>query len=296
MKNISFTGQFCFEEVEIAGRLSFVNDSVRPQPVISGSQVLGAGLASTTAAIVTSKFGVAGTLIGAAITSMIITGGSAVFRAYLESVTGNVRRVPHKIRAKANRRRADRYSEPPVIPDRPDLLNNRVGRFRAALGWFSHLPPMLRRPILIKALAGTVIAFVIGMVVVTTVEAGIGNSLACGFWSKCPTGAAPGVHVGVDRQTGATSSVSLARPKSTSPPTDGTQQPGSSLFGGGQEAQPSPSDPAVTPDPNQSVDPAVPQDPASGTETPQVPQVPQDPASGTETPSQTPSAEPAPAE
>lgn len=266
-----------------------MSDAVRHQPVVSGSQVIAAGLASTTAAIVTSKFGVAGTLLGAALTSMIITGGGAVLRGYLENATGNVRKMPRKIKASANRRKANRYSEPPVMPERPDLRNNFAGRMRAAFGWFSHLPPMMRRPILIKAVIGTVIAFAIGMVAVTAVEAGIGNSLACGLWSKCPTGAAPGVHLGVDRQSGATSSVSLARPKSATPTTDTTEQPGSSLFGGNdQEAQPAPAEPV---DPNQSVQPA-PEDPSSGVETP-VP-VPQEAAPGTETPTETPPvAEPA---
>ena len=61
-------------------------------PVVSGSQVFAAGLASTTAAFVTSKFGVAGTILGAALTTMIITGGAAILNAYLQSVTGTCAR------------------------------------------------------------------------------------------------------------------------------------------------------------------------------------------------------------
>jgi hypothetical protein len=41
-------------------------------------QIVAAGLAATGAAFVTSRFGAAGTLLGAAVTTMIITGGSAI--------------------------------------------------------------------------------------------------------------------------------------------------------------------------------------------------------------------------
>ena len=44
---------------------------------------MAAGLAATGAAFVTSRFGVAGTLLGAALTAMIITAGSAVLKAYI---------------------------------------------------------------------------------------------------------------------------------------------------------------------------------------------------------------------
>ena len=59
---------------------------------------MAAGSAAAVAAFVTSRFGVAGTLLGAALTAMIITGGSAILKAHLENVTGNVRKVPRKLR------------------------------------------------------------------------------------------------------------------------------------------------------------------------------------------------------
>jgi hypothetical protein len=192
-----------------------VSDEARQQaPVVSGSQVLAAGFAATTAAFVTSRFGVAGTLLGAALTAMIITGGSAILRAYLESVTGNVRKVPHKLRERRNRWKAGRSAEPPdTMPGRPDLRDNFAGRMRAALGWFSHLPPLARRSILIRGLIAAVVAFVIGMAAVYAVEQGIGNSLSCGLWAKCPEGATPGIHLGGRDGTGAKSSLSLGRAK-----------------------------------------------------------------------------------
>ena len=148
--------------------------------------MLAAGLASAGAAIITSKFGVAGTLLGAALTTMIITGGSAILNAYLHSVTGHVRKVPGRLR---ERRKAGHYEEPSTMPGRPDLVNNFVGRMRAALDWFSHLPLLTRRSILIKGLIAAAVAFVIGLGTIYAFEKGIGNSLSCGFWGNCPKGA-----------------------------------------------------------------------------------------------------------
>ena len=167
------------------------------------------------ATFVTSRFGVAGTLLGAALTAMIITGGSAILRAYLEAVTGNMRKVPRKVRERRNRWRAGRAAEPDTMPERPDLRDNFAGRMRAALGWFSLLPPLTRRSILVKGLLGAAIAFIIGMGAVYAVERGIGNSLSCGIWGDCPEGASPGIHVGASRETGASPTVTLGHAQTT---------------------------------------------------------------------------------
>jgi hypothetical protein len=149
---------------------------------------------------------------------MIITGGSAILRAYLEGVTGNVRKLPTKLRSLKEQRKANRYAEPDTLPERPDLRDNFAGRMRAALGWFSHLPPLSRRSILVKGLIAAAVAFVIGMGVVYAFEKGIGNSLSCGLWSNCPEGAKPGIHLMGDRDAGAGSSISLGRAKTKTTP------------------------------------------------------------------------------
>ena len=182
----------------------------REAPRVSGSKMIAVGLASTGAAIITSKFGVAGTLLGAALTSMIITGGEAILRAYLENVTGHVRKAPRRLR---ERRKAGRYAEPSTIPGRPDLLNNFAGRMRAALDWFSHLPPLARRSILIKGLIAAAAAFVIAMGTVYAFEKVIDNSLSCGLWANCPEGAPPGIHIGGGNGTGASSTITGGRTK-----------------------------------------------------------------------------------
>ncbi len=201
-----------------------MSDAAQRAPVVNGSQVMAAGFAAAVAAFVTSRFGVAGTLLGAALTAMIITGGSAILKAYLETVTGNVRKVPRKLRERRNRWRAGRSAEPDTMPERPDLRDNFAGRMRAALDWFSHLPPLTRRSILVKGLLAAAIAFVIGMAAVYGVEKVIGNSLSCGIWAECPEGAKPGIHLGEDRNTGARSSLLFGRAKAA--PGDEGRDPG----------------------------------------------------------------------
>jgi hypothetical protein len=59
--------------------------------VVSVAQVVAAGLASAVAAFIASKFGVTGTLLGAALTAMVVTGGLAILNSYLENLTAGVR-------------------------------------------------------------------------------------------------------------------------------------------------------------------------------------------------------------
>ncbi|HLL99084.1 MAG TPA: hypothetical protein VK276_08385 [Rubrobacteraceae bacterium] len=200
-----------------------MSGEARQAPMVNGSQVVAAGLASTMAALVTSRFGVAGTILGAALTTMIITGGAAILKAYLESVTGRVRKVPNKVRARREQRKAERYAEPETLPERPDLRNNLAGRMRSALGWFSHLPPLARRSILVKGLIAAAVAFLIGMGAVWGVERIINNSLSCGFWGNCPQGAAPGIHFN-DRE-GAGSTLTFGRARTQAAPGYGGQDP-----------------------------------------------------------------------
>jgi hypothetical protein len=166
---------------------------------------MSAGLAATAASFVTSRFGVAGTLLGAALTAMIITGGSAILRSYMETVSGRVRGMPTKLRSQREQQKTGDFDG--TMPGRPDLRDNFVGRMRAALDWFRHLPTLSRRSILIKGLLAAAVAFVICMGVVWGAEKVIGNSLSCGLWAQCPYGAVPGIHPAGYGGTGAGSSI-----------------------------------------------------------------------------------------
>ncbi len=177
---------------------------------------------------------------------MIITGGSAILKAYLENATGTIKNAPGKLRANANRRKAGRVPEEPrVMPDNPGLRNNFMGRLRASLSWFSRLPSSRRRPILIKAGVAALIAFVIAMAAVTLVEKGIGNSFSCGFWGSCPEGAASGIHLGDTRGTGANSSAGLGGASTATQDSGVETEDQSPSFFGGEEEQVPAEDPAV---------------------------------------------------
>lgn len=58
---------------------------------LSVAQVIGGALASVSAALVASKFGVAGTIIGAAMTSITVTIGSVLYRRSIEGAHERVR-------------------------------------------------------------------------------------------------------------------------------------------------------------------------------------------------------------
>ena len=254
---------------------------------------MAAGAAAAAAAIITSKFGVAGTLLGSALTAMIITGGSAILKAYLESVTGRVRKVPGKIQSRRERRKAGRYAEEPsTIPGRPELLNNFAGRMRAALDWFSHLPPLTRRSILVKGVIAAAVAFVIGMGAVFAFEKIINNSLSCGLWANCPEGANPGIHILGD-ETGASSTLTGGRAKTEAAPRneildpDGRQVPGSQQ----DYQQPAPPGDEQSPgifEPDRAVDPETPPKPVGPepVEPEPVEPEPVEPEPGQETPPQ----------
>lgn len=226
----------------------------RLEPVLNTYQVMSAGLAATGAAFVTSRFGVAGTLIGAALTAMIITGGSAILRAYIESASSRVREVPTRLRSWGDQRKASRPDEPETVPGRPDLRANFVGRMRAALDWFSNLPPMQRRSILVKGLVAAMVAFLICMGAVWGVEKVIGNSLSCGFWGTCPVGAAPGIHLAGYDGTGAGSSITGGDVGTAGDVGGGLTPTG--IFDGGQEAPAIGEEPGIgQPDSGQSASP-----------------------------------------
>jgi hypothetical protein len=214
---------------------------------------MSAGLAATGASFVTSRFGVAGTLLGAAITAMIITGGSAILRAYLETLSGHVRGMPKKLRSRREQQGGA------TMPGRPDLRDNFAGRMRAALGWFSNLPTLRRRSILMKGLLAAVVAFLLCMGLVWGTEKLIGNSLSCGLWAECPYGATPGVHPMGYGGTGAGSSFSGGSVNTSGAgPLDRIRQNSGNPFGGDQPVVGNPGGgaaPSASPEPTASPEP-----------------------------------------
>src|SRR5215207_9803196 len=131
-------------------------------------KVLAVGIASPAAAAITSRFGVAGTLIGLALSSVFITAAVDFLKVYLARVPGAVTTIPGGFRKRSS-------------------LGNVFERMRRPFSKFASLPRPRRRSILIGSIAVAGISFVVGLIVVTGLELGVGKSLSCWVWEECST-------------------------------------------------------------------------------------------------------------
>lgn len=132
-------------------------DDVRDEPAdrvqLSLPQVAGSSLAALSAAVVCSYFGVAGTIIGTAVTSAVVTIGSALYAYSLRRTQARLRRL-HQAGAAA----------PPVTA----VLRTAQGQGKR----------LLRRIPWRIVLLGTANVFVFAIAFVTGLEAILGRSLS----------------------------------------------------------------------------------------------------------------------
>jgi hypothetical protein len=131
-------------------------------------KVLAVGIASPAAAAITARFGVAGTLIGLALSAVFITAAVDFLKVYLARVPGAVTTIPGGFRKRSP-------------------LRNVFERIRRPLSKFASLPRTRRRSVLIGSVAAAGISFVVGLIVVTGLELGVGKSLSCWVWEECST-------------------------------------------------------------------------------------------------------------
>jgi hypothetical protein len=198
-------------------------DEQGKRSILDPAKVLAGGIASPAAAFLTSRFGVAGTLIGLALSAVVITVMTDILQVYLARVPGTVTKIPGGFRKKSR-------------------WQNLLDRIRLPFSKFSSLPPARRRSILIGSVIAGAISFLVGIIIVTGLELGVGKSLSCWIWNECPTASSTS---GKGSSTG------------TLP----------SIFGGSQSA--SSGSPQVAPsNPQQQPSPDVPQSPS---QTPNVP-------------------------
>jgi hypothetical protein len=131
-------------------------------------KVLAVGIASPAAAAITSRFGVAGTLIGLALSSVFITAAVDFLKVYLARVPGAVTTIPGGFRKRSS-------------------LQNVFERMRRPFSKFASLPRPRRRSILIGSIVAAGISFVVGLIVVTGLELSVGKNLTCWVWDECST-------------------------------------------------------------------------------------------------------------
>jgi hypothetical protein len=151
-------------------------DKEQKQTILDLPKVIAVGISSPIATILTSRFGVAGTLIGLALGAVILTVLVDVLKVYLARAPATMARVPDTVVKMPGGLRA-RLS-----------WRNILSRLRAAFARFSSLPSASarRRSILIGSVVAAGISFFVGLSVVTALEVGVGKSLSCWVWDDCP--------------------------------------------------------------------------------------------------------------
>src|SRR5919202_1691915 len=137
------------------------------QTVLDLPKVIAVGIAPPLATVLTSRFGVAGTLLGLALSAVIITVVTDVLKVYLARVPGAVTSIPGGFRKKS-------------------ALQRFVDRIRLPFSKFSSLSPARRRSVLIGSVIAGGISFLVGLIIITGVELGVGKNLSCWIWSECP--------------------------------------------------------------------------------------------------------------
>ena len=142
-------------------------DEQQKQAILDPAKVIAVGVASPAGAALTSRFGVAGTLVGLALSAVIITVVTDVLKVYLARVPGAVTTIPGGFKKRPRWQRM-------------------LYALRHPFSKFASLAPVRRRSILRGSAVAGAMAFVVGLIIVTGVEASVGKSFSCWVWNECP--------------------------------------------------------------------------------------------------------------
>ena len=143
-------------------------DDQQKQNIIDLPKTVAGAIATPLAALLTSRFGVAGTMVGLALSAVIVTLVVDTLKVYLARVPGAVTSIPGGFKKKS-------------------AWGRFLVKLRLPFSKLSSLAPPRRRSILIRSLIGGAIMFIIGLAVVTGVEASVGKNLSCWAWDNCYT-------------------------------------------------------------------------------------------------------------
>ncbi len=164
----------------------------KSQKFIETNKAVAAGIASVVTAIFTSKLGVAGTLIGTALTATLITLISAILKAQLEKASHRIVGLPDTVRGRLPTQQIRIPGKPNPVPNpepaaRPEVADGRssglLSRLRAIPGFLRDLPSAQRRKVLLAGLLAGLAATVIGLSGVTGIELVGGKPLSCLVWT-----------------------------------------------------------------------------------------------------------------
>ena len=163
--------------------------------LVETNKAIAAGMASVVAALFTSKLGVAGTLIGTALTAMTVTMGVAILQAQLERAQSKLSGLPSTVRGRLSTQQirvpgkpnAEPNPEPPPPPEpRGGRSAGFLERLRSVPGHLKGLSPAARRRVLLSGVVAGLLATAIGLSSVTGIELAGGKSLSCMVWKACP--------------------------------------------------------------------------------------------------------------
>ncbi len=138
------------------------------ESIIDLPKILAVGIASPAATVLTSRFGVAGTLLGLVLSAVFITVAVDILKVYLARVPGAVTTIPGGLRKKSFFRRI-------------------FERIKVPFSKFGSLPRPRRRSILIGSVIAAGVSILVGLIIITVLELGVGKSLSCWVWNECPT-------------------------------------------------------------------------------------------------------------
>jgi len=136
--------------------------------IIDLPKILAVGIASPAATLITSRFGVAGTLLGLVASAMFVTAAVDFLKVYLARVPGAVTTIPGGLKKKS-------------------LFQRVFERIKVPFSKFRSLPRPQRRSILLGSGVAAGAAIVVGLIIITGLEFGVGKSLSCWIWDECPT-------------------------------------------------------------------------------------------------------------
>ena len=139
--------------------------------IIDLPKILAVGIASPAASVLTSHFGVAGTLLGLVVSAMFVTAAADFLKVYLARIPGAVTTIPGGLKEKS-------------------LFRRVIERIKVPFSKFGSLPRPQRRSILLSSVVAAGVSILVGLIIITGLEFGVGKSLSCWVWDECPTEAA----------------------------------------------------------------------------------------------------------
>jgi hypothetical protein len=136
--------------------------------IINLPKILAVGIASPAATLLTSHFGVAGTLLGLVVSAMFVTAAADFLKVYLARIPGAVTTIPGGLKKKS-------------------LFRRVFERIKVPFSKFGSLPRPQRRSILLRSVVAAGASILVGLIIITSLEFGVGKSLSCWVWDECPT-------------------------------------------------------------------------------------------------------------